>query len=105
MEALMAEQMLRETELTEESEGGKIQSVSADLMLSGSVEKIGKKLFMINLKIVDISTGMIKKAVSEEFKGPFKKLLSKGLKRVVKELKVENDKEEKAEEKEKEKSE
>jgi curli biogenesis system outer membrane secretion channel CsgG len=99
MEALMAEQMLRETELSEENGSPQIQPVSADLMLSCSVEKIEKKLFMTNLKIVDITTGMIKKAVSEEFNGPFKKFLSKGLKKVVESLKWETAEEKKKEEK------
>jgi len=91
MEALMAEQMLRESELTEQNDSTQLRPFSADLMLSGSVERIEKKTFMLNLKIVDISTGMIKKAVSDEFKGSLKKFLARGLKNVVKKLESESE--------------
>ncbi|MBF0433002.1 MAG: hypothetical protein HQK83_17090 [Fibrobacteria bacterium] len=82
MEALMAEQMLQESELTEGDSEPKSQPVSADLMLSGMVEK-EKKVFTTSLKIVEIKTGIIINTISEEFKGSFKKYLDKGLKQAV----------------------
>ena len=88
MEALMAEQMLRESELAEQNDYPQLRPVSADLMLSGSVEKIGKKTFLTNLKIIEVSTGVIKKAISDEFKGSLKKYLARGLKKAVKKLEI-----------------
>lgn len=89
MENLLDEQGFQQTGACNTDEcviaAGQILGVSR--MIAGSVGRVGK-LFAINVRMIDVATGRILKAVSEDAPGPIENIFQISLKKVARRLSV-----------------
>ncbi|MBN2088734.1 PEGA domain-containing protein [candidate division KSB1 bacterium] len=89
MENLLDEQGFQQTGACNTDEcviaAGQILGVSR--MIAGSVGRVGK-LFAINVRMIDVATGRILKAVSEDAPGPIENIFQNSVKKVARRLSV-----------------
>ncbi len=89
MENLLDEQGFQQTGACNTDEcviaAGQILGVSR--MIAGSVGRVGK-LFAINVRMIDVATGRILKAVSEDAPGPIENIFQISVKKVARRLSV-----------------